>query len=372
MANPQQLVDDIRSFLQSSDQTYTDRLKALAEGYATACTEANTRLRRCEEYLTRGLRSEAIHFAQAEPVLLDVVAVLDFPERPQWEEVSTMYQLPAPPALRLDTAEVLNRAYAEEQPLEHLLRQHRRLALSHAPLGERLAVIRQLADLDPNNLVWKEDIGEFEKHRLKQLETEVEEALRKKDHAALPRLWDELHGSVWTARLAPALMDRLAGAMAAHTQHQKRMQAQQLANQLHDAYCAMDYPRVKQLAEEWQRLAAEAGVPPGDPLYKAAAPALHWLSKQEKREAEEARYQQALGQLQANLYKETNIDRLQELYQAVEAFAQGVPPEVEERFQRRLDDLSQSGKRREYIILAATLALGVIGLIVLVLSIMNH
>ena len=97
MADPQRLVDDIRAFLQSSDQTQTDRLRGLATEYAEACNQANARLRRCEEYLRQNLRGEAIHFAQAEPALLEVVAVLDFPDRPHWQEVVMAYNLPEPP-----------------------------------------------------------------------------------------------------------------------------------------------------------------------------------------------------------------------------------------------------------------------------------
>ena len=98
----QPIVDEIRSFVQSVDQTLTDRIKEVAVLYVQACNEVNQRLRRCDEFLQKGLRSEAIHLAQTEPVLLDQLAILDFAERPQWEELALMYGLPAPPQLRLD------------------------------------------------------------------------------------------------------------------------------------------------------------------------------------------------------------------------------------------------------------------------------
>ena len=45
-----------------------------------------------------------------------------------------------PPPLQLDRATQLNEAYAQDQPLEHLLSRHRLLALSRAPVlvGEKL------------------------------------------------------------------------------------------------------------------------------------------------------------------------------------------------------------------------------------------
>src|SRR5713226_10194189 len=107
MVDYQRVVDEIRSFLQSNDQALTDSLKALAVEYAGACQEVNQRLRRCADFLHQGLRSEAIQLAQAEPALLDQVAVLDFPERAQWEDLSLTYSLPSPPKLHLEAAEAL-------------------------------------------------------------------------------------------------------------------------------------------------------------------------------------------------------------------------------------------------------------------------
>src|SRR5436309_2319194 len=102
MPDYQRTVEEIRCFLLLSVQALTDELKILAAAYAAACRDVNQRLARCEEFLNKGLRSEAIHLAQAEPALLEVVAVLDFPERPQWEEVLVYFGLPPAPRLLLE------------------------------------------------------------------------------------------------------------------------------------------------------------------------------------------------------------------------------------------------------------------------------
>ena len=99
-----EVVDDIRSFLAAADQTRTDGLHDLAGAYARLCREANERLRRCGDYLRRGMRSEAIHLAEAVPPLLDVVAALDLPELEEWEQLCGMYELPRPVRLHIETA----------------------------------------------------------------------------------------------------------------------------------------------------------------------------------------------------------------------------------------------------------------------------
>ena len=115
-------------------------IRALAQEYSEACHEINRRLTRCEEFLRRGLRSEAIHFGEAKPNLLDMLKVLDFPERAEWDQAVVQYQLPAAPVFRLETATALDRAYTEVAPLEELLKRHRLLALERGPVGERLAI----------------------------------------------------------------------------------------------------------------------------------------------------------------------------------------------------------------------------------------
>src|SRR4051812_21309796 len=119
--NPTRVVEEIRTFLQSSDQLLTDRVRELADEYAAACREVNGRLWRCAELLGKGLRSEALHLAESEPPLLEQAAVLDFPGRADWDNLAVMYGLPGAQPLQVQIAEELNRAYAAQLPLEDLM-----------------------------------------------------------------------------------------------------------------------------------------------------------------------------------------------------------------------------------------------------------
>ena len=128
MADYQNIVEQIRGFLQASDQTRNDRLDNLAANYVEACTEVNQRLGRCHRLLQQGLRSEAIQLAESEPRLLDAVETLDFPERNEWDELVEIYSLAGAPKLVVEPRTALSEAYAEAQPLQNLLRTHRRMA----------------------------------------------------------------------------------------------------------------------------------------------------------------------------------------------------------------------------------------------------
>ena len=79
--------------------------------YWEACCETNRRLRECGDLLRKGHRSEAIQLAKIEPDLLDMVQLLEFPEREAW--LKHLSPEP-PPELELVIAAELNQAMLEE------------------------------------------------------------------------------------------------------------------------------------------------------------------------------------------------------------------------------------------------------------------
>src|SRR5579859_6359233 len=89
MSDYRQVTDEIRAFLATADRARTPELSSLATEYAALCQEANGRLRRCLDYLRHGRRSEAIQLAESQPLLLDMVTALDFPEIDDWQQVCT-------------------------------------------------------------------------------------------------------------------------------------------------------------------------------------------------------------------------------------------------------------------------------------------
>ena len=121
MADYNQIVDQIRAFLQASDQTRNARLEGLASDFAAACAEVNQRLVRCQRLVQQGLRSEAIQLAEVEPRLFDAMTTLEFAEREQWDELVGIYDLAVAPRLSVESGAVLNEAYGQEHPLQDLL-----------------------------------------------------------------------------------------------------------------------------------------------------------------------------------------------------------------------------------------------------------
>ena len=68
MSDYQQIPGSIRSLLATKSQTWTKNAADLATQYAARCDDANQRLRRCAEYLRRGIDGRRSIWRIASPI----------------------------------------------------------------------------------------------------------------------------------------------------------------------------------------------------------------------------------------------------------------------------------------------------------------
>ena len=350
MADYQKAVDDIRSFLESGDLTGIDRVREAAVTYASGCHEANQRLRRCADFLQQQLYTEAIHLAQAEPPVLDLLAILDFPERERWEEIAILYEVSSPPKLRLDIAQTLNEAYAIVQPLEQLLRRHRLLALARASLPSRLSVMQEIARLDPANQLWSDDVRLFEKKRFEDLTKLINGTLERGDPEAAVPLLREFRGSQWLSEPTRPLLQ----AVERCTDQQNLAALKRLETGLHEAHNALDFALARKLRDQWARQLKASKLDTANPLFDRAGPALEWVAQQERREANERRFQTGLQKLMSALDANAPSEELQQLYGGLLPLGIPIPTEIEGRYQDCLAAHRRAAANRRRLVIAAS------------------
>jgi hypothetical protein len=357
MLDYQRIVDDVRSLLCVQEADAMDFLRAAAADYSVACDEVNERLHQCASLLRQGLRSEAIHLAEIEPNLLDVTALLDFPERPQWDAMTSRCGIAAPTPLMIEAAAALNEAYALERPLSALLQQHRLLALARGPLTARIKVLRRLAALDANNPIWHEDLQTFEQERQKQIQEEVKVAAQAGDSDALASLDAELSSPDWKNPPPPALLKSAAEAKRALHYWAVQSQLEELATALTAARNSARLDLGRTLYNRWQETIASSAWQPHQQLAERAAPALQWVGENLEREAAETALAGAVDD-------ERSATRLQELHSHAVKFGK-LPPKLEERYFARLGKLQRAARLRRWL-LGVGIAAGVAVAIILV------
>ena len=335
------------------------RLAGLASAYADACAEAAQRLGRCHRLLQQGLRTEAIQLAESEPKLLDSLAVLDFPERPEWDDLVQMRDLTAAPRIPLEPARLLNEAYAEEDPLQELLRRHRRLALQRAPLRLRIAVLRQLAAQDPGIPIWADDLRAFEQVRMLEIQDEATEALRHHDpewigaaagRGRAIRLDRRRRRSRWSSRSARSTRRSRGTAPARRWRTSRPGSTRRSTRATRSA--------VGWRASEWTAWPRTAALSHDDPIADRARPALDWLDDQDRRDRENREHAEAIaGLVRALDYPGTLApDELERLAHAVQAHGDGFPEGLRQRYITRLRDAEAAQTRRKRRIAAGSAA----------------
>jgi len=362
MLDHQQLVDEIRSFLAAHDATVTTALKELSAAYVDACKLANQKLRRCGDFLKRGLTSEALQLAKDEK-LLDLVATLDFVELPQWGEVSRKLGLLPPPRLLLETAEALDKAHADQRPMDELMRRHRLFALARAPVTARLGIMRKLAAIDAKNRVWEEDITEFEKKRFREIQYEADQALARDDGKTLTGLWKELHQTTWAVTPPPPLLQSVS-----------RRLLEKLEVEIHDAFTAQAVTKLQRLRDQWKELIQATVLPASDPLMRRPARALAWLEEREKELAVEVAFQKAVADLEQALDNNLKENLLEEYRMTALRHRPALPAAVEQRFQLHIKEIKKDRRkgRWETLLAVSVAPVGIVGVAALLFFLMKR
>jgi hypothetical protein len=356
MASIQETVDEIRGYVVAGGRTPTAAFASRAEEYAQACREVNDRLRRCSDALHRGLRSDAIQLAEAEPNLLDVVAMLDFPELAGWKVACQTYELPTPPELLIEMAGELNEAYAAEQPLATLMANHRVMALARAPLSERLTVMRRIAELDPASTFWDEDIRRFEEGRLSEMGQQLNKAIKAQDAALVGRLREEADASTWRVAVPQDLLRLLKESADRLTATKAIADLRALLPKLNDAYSAMAYEDCKRLLGQWLATVASAKLSVPTDLQEQVEPIIGWVQEQDQRRKQQAEFEQVCDVLQQALDRDQPTPMLERAYHAVLPFHLEIPEDLDRRYRQKLTARAIQIRQRRKLLYAGIAA----------------
>ncbi len=208
-----------------------------------------------------------------------------------------IYELPVAPKLALEQAEALNEAYAEQDPLEDLLRRHRRLALQRAPLRSRISVMRKLAAQDALNPIWNDDLRTFEKARFREIQAEAAFAAQSRNVPALCQLLAEIDQQTWVEAPPKTLVQALRKADAQLRGEQTRAALTEVNTRLNAAYAAGDPIRGRLARQDWIALTSAAPLDPHDPIWERVRDALTWLDDQDRNDALDHAHDEAVAAL---------------------------------------------------------------------------
>lgn len=359
------VIDQIQAVLNWDHDPDQEYMETLAGEYTKLVKDVNDRLRACDKLLGRGLRTEAIQQCETEPNLLDLTAILDFPEAEYWSDYVSQYELPPVPELLVSIAADLNDAYAAEQPVARLLKLHRLHALALSPLSDRILILRELVDTDSDNSHWMEDLEDYELARQTQIEESLEEAFQRKDTKAILGFDAELSDPSWRTRPPKSLRGRARAMSTRLRSYEARKQVKQLADELNTAFQESDQVRTQECADRWEELAGLAELPEDDPVLEVVRPALSWIAAQNNQAAGQKAWQDSVAALEKAIARDAPIQKLERLAQTARQFDGGIPEELEEQLDERFECYNKGVARKKLMVIVA-IAGGILFFLVMV------
>ncbi len=360
MSDAQETVARIRDILAASDQSTTEEALATAVTYRQLCRDTNVRLRQCLQLLRQGLQAEAIHQAEAAPVLLDQVALLDFPERADWAQWCLHANIPEPPAIDRDAATALNDAYTNIEPLEKLLVRHRLLALTLAPLPARIAVMRRLAEIDSASSFWSDDIKAFETARL--------EDIRRRMDVPPPPAYEEvetwrgeLTAGHWRAKPPDSLRQDVEKLYSRHRADRAAKTLAELLPALDTAYHNLDEGQCRTLLGQYDQNVADAPQAASKRGEVLAEDARQWLAKCEAARRQQESFDAACVLLEQAMDQDQKTLPIQNAYRAATTLGLPLPGTLEARYNRLMHQRDAAAARTRRLtytsIIAGTVAI---------------
>lgn len=356
----QQLIDEMLGAVDQPELPL-DQLRAMAQSYADACTEVNRRLARCGQYLRAGNSAEAIRLADTTPSLLEMCNTLDFAEREDWADLCKSLHLPSAPVIVRQNFEQLNNAYNLFRPMDELLKENRRLALEKAPLKERIAVLKKLNDLEPQNIIWTEMIEEFEKFRIEEIQREFPDAQRQQNaYQIIYGYLIELETTDWKAQPPAKLVQDITVWIRNSKAKLSLIQFKKIALKLSKLMEEDNYEQAQDLQMQWADCLRTYGVAysqiPID-VRRQYEQTVNWMQNKKNQIAIDKQFEMKIVRFKQTLHTSISTDQLIMAYESLENELldanRMMPKDIENEYLSILDEYKKRiwRKQKIYIIL---------------------
>jgi len=353
MLSSHECVKQIQDLLVAGEAVAKEKAAELVWAYATACRQLNERAQQCLDLLRQGRRSDAQRLAKEPPDLEQELRLLDFPERSDWLDLCESAGMPIAQGLDPDAlGTIFTQIRTEGGRFDVLLKMFKRMALGHAPLADRLRVLRQIRKADPQHDLWLDDVRAFETARQAELLRETEAADAAGDLQTLEAVLAELKSTDWLTPPA-RLLTAVEKAVVPHRHRFAAARFAELSRDLREAHGRMDEPQCRTLLGRIDTVARETGAVPDAAAEESIGPVRTWIDQLDATQRENTDFETACTALEQAL--DANHDRpaLERLAGTVFRFEQGMPELLAARFNTRMEELGRKAKRRFALVLTA-------------------
>ena len=348
-----ELIQQIECLMDDPSAVPMEKIAELATAYSEACEWVNENVVLCVNTLRQGNASEALRLSR-EVDLLENYKTLVFDDYDAWISAALTFGDVAIPAFNRRLIDELDAAQVCMRPIEEILKSHRILALTHAPLSGRIPILRKLSELDPRNTGWKNELRDYETARLELIYEELSNPLPYNDCV---RLLKEIEGSKWSVEIPLKIKKKIAAIRQEYQKKSRQKQIDQhnaklkeIADNLLESYNIYDFEGAKRWRSSWFKVLGEFQnmqlIPPYD-LIHSVDEALQWIDNEQKGRDLLQEYNSKVAAVDREMRRSISIDKCQRLILDLTRAADAIGQEVPERFQNHLDKLIANEERKE-------------------------
>jgi len=283
-------------------------LEAAMADYSRLVQYCNQRLLDAHDNLRDGNRSHAIELVEKDPNILDCLQELDTVDSkiPEWHDTLDLNNIRKPERVLSEFAEALSQQYDVKHQLAEELRAHRLLAIGNGPIEQRVAIMRRMLRLDPENKLWRQDLTDYERHCQTQLRDEIRRLDKGLASGVTPQaaarvafIIKQLEDVSWQDPVDAAVIRDARQVAKKVRRLAARAELGRLAQTMRCCHDAADADRAPLLLAHWRRLVDTASLTDSDPLVTENDDLLRWHERCAERQASREELVEEVGRLSA-------------------------------------------------------------------------
>lgn len=354
---PSQFVDKIHVILTGEAESLG--AAEVAAGFAGACVQAKERLKVIQSLYDQGQAVEAMVEAEKQPPLLPFTEALLFSELDAWQARCREEGWPVgiPPVEgEIAVLRSLQSSALDVQVLQKALRR----AAREKHTQRSVWILRKLRDLETDHPNHAQDLKEFERRRLQEIETESKTAFEEDRETDLLLLADEVMADGWLSEVPAGLLAKLKSAAASIRNREREKTVRQYVEMVSAAYAAGDWKKALVPAGEVEGLLKAYPISLPQDLQQEWEDNCHWLKQQKEADQKERLFQTKLEIFERNVAA-GNVSKVEEELRELRLFEHPLPETLEEQAELLLENAEITKARKtKQLALMSTVSLLII------------
>ena len=364
-------VNEINKLLNSSNQTDSTANRSLAHSYAEACVLLNNRINSCIGLLKDHNVEAAVSEAKREPDIWTMAKNLQISQPVVWRDLCELYDWDIPDAV--NTA-FLNRIKQELvtgntlQPMLNYYRSH----IRQMSVTDKVLLLRKIIKMEPGNKQWTSDLKSLETEYILELESRAKAAITNHDADALTLIYEEITDPAIKNKIKEKMISGCKSKLEQFNGEALQEKGNKILLDIDNAYAMQEREELQAALSRWEEEIEnhEYFEFSGLSVDRLADPRI-WLEEQNAIIQKQKDYEQLINNFTIAMDNNESVENLETIYFKFNAYDEGVPFELNSRYNNIVENYQIQQNRRQRIIIVSSIT-AFICIAVIALLIVSH